>query len=171
MKTAHKQRITSSLSDESSRSMLDFLKEHPVGTLSTVDPNGEPHAVVIYYFTDDDFNITFTTKRETRKFDNLSHYNHAMLLAYESTSQTTVQVTGVVEEIVDKQESESAFRSMVSASMATSDAGLPPFTKLYAGQYVAMRLKPLQIRMAVFARPDPGGYDMYESIEFNPQAN
>lgn len=167
MKTTHKPHIISSVSEESNQRILRFLQSHPVGTLATVDPNGDPHAAVIYYFVDDNFNVVFTTKRETRKFDNLSHHNHAMLVAYETGSQTTVQVTGVATEIQDIEEAESAFRSMLAASMATSKAGVPPITKLYAGRYVAMRLKPVQIRMAVFTRPDPSGYDMHESIEFS----
>jgi len=167
MKTAHQSRIVASVSEESNKRILHFLQSHPIGTLATVDPNGNPHAAVIYYFVDDNFNVTFTTKRETHKFDNLSHHNHAMLVAYEAASQTTAQITGIVTEIHDAQEADSAFRSMLAASMATSEAGLPPLTKLYAGRYVAMRLKPVQIRMAVFARSDPGGYDVYESIDFS----
>jgi pyridoxine/pyridoxamine 5'-phosphate oxidase len=168
MKTLHsKPHIASSTSEESKRRIYMFLAHQPIGTLSTVDPNGDPHGAVIYYSIDKDFNITFTTKRKTKKFDNLSFHNHAMLVVFEAMSQTTVQITGTVEEITDTDESDSAFRSMLANSMATSEAGLPPITKLQAGTYVALRLKPLQIRMAVFARPDPGGYDMYESIEFD----
>lgn len=170
MKALHsKPQITSETSDESRRRIYNFLAHQPIGVLSTVDPNGNPHGAVIYYSIGKDFSITFTTKQKTKKFDNLTHSNHAMLVVYEAMSQTTVQVTGTVEEITDKDEADAAFRTMLATSMATSEAGLPPITKLQAGPYVALRIKPLQIRMAIFARPDPGGYDMYESIEFDAQ--
>lgn len=168
MKMSHKPHIASSISKESSQRILSFLKHHPIGTLSTVTPDGDPHGAVIYYSIDDDFIVRFTTKRKTRKFDNLTFRNRGMLVVYEAPSQTTVQVIGVTEEITDNAEAQAEFRNMLESSMETSQAGLPPISKLYAGSYVAMRLKPVQIRMAIFARPDPGGYDMYESIEFDP---
>jgi general stress protein 26 len=168
MKTTQKPHTTS-ISTESNQRILSFLKHHPIGTLSTVTPDGDPHGAVIYYSIDDDFTVRFTTKRKTRKFDNLTFRNRAMLVVYEAVSQTTVQITGLVEEITDEVEAQAEFRQMLGASMETSEAGLPPISKLYAGNYVALRLKPVQIRMAIFARPDPGGYNMYESLEFNPE--
>lgn len=166
MKTSHKPHITSFISNESNQRILSFLKQHTAGTLSTVTADGDPHGAVIYYSIDDEFIVRFTTKRKTRKFDNLTFRNRAMLVVYEASSQTTVQVMGIVEEISNEAEAQAEFKHMIAASMDTSETGLPPISKLYAGAYVAMRLKPLQIRMAIFARPDPGGYDMYESIEF-----
>lgn len=168
MKISHRPPITSSISEESNQRILSFLQGHAIGVLSTVTPDGDPHGAVIYYSIDNDFTVRFTTKRKTRKFDNMTFRNHAMLVVYEAKSQTTVQIMGVTQEITDEAEAHAAFRKMLESSMETSEAGLPPISKLYAGTYAALRLKPLQIRMAIFARPDPGGYDMYESIEFNP---
>jgi hypothetical protein len=52
--------------------------------------------------------------------------------------------------------------------MQTSEAGVPPISKLHAGDYVAYRISPKQIRMAMFIRPDPGGYELFETIDFQP---
>lgn len=151
---------------ETNQQIYSFLRSHPVGVLSTVDPNGDPHAVVIYFSVDDNFGITFTTKKDTKKNDNLHFNDHIMLLSYEASSQTTVQVTGVAEDITGRPEAEEAFKGTLDASRRTSETGIPPITKLYAGDYVAYRIKPVQIRMGVFIRPDRGGYDMYQTIEF-----
>ncbi len=156
-------------SSERNQRIYSFLKSHPVGTLASVDPNGDPHAVVIYYAVDENFDFVFMTKRDTKKHDNLQHNNHVMLVAYEPLSQTTVQITGTAKEIDDNVKAQEAFSGMLDASRQTSEAGIPPLSKLYAGYYVAYRLKPAQIRMAVFSRPDPGGYDMYETIDFASQ--
>jgi len=153
-------------SSESNKGIYDFLKSHPIGVLATVDPNHNPHAVVIYFSVDEEFMITFITKRGTKKSDNIERANHVMLVAYEASSQTTAQITGLAEEIVDAVAAKKAFKNMLQAAEQTSESGDPPITKLYAGQYIAYRIKPIQIRMAVFIRPDPGGYDMYETIEF-----
>jgi len=150
---------------ESSKRIYDFLKLHSVGVLATVDPNSDPRATVIYYAVDEDFNITFTTKRDTKKHDNIQHNNHVQLVAYEASSQTTVQITGIAEDISDTPEANEVFSNTLKAAIRTSEAGVPPISKLYAGHYVAYRIKPKQIRMAVFIRPDPGGYDIYETLD------
>lgn len=155
-------------SSKSNMRILNFLKSHPIGVLATVDPNGNPHATVIYFSTDDEFNVTFTTKSQTKKHDNLSHNNHAMLVAYETFSQTTVQITGTAELITNKAKADHISEETFRTSIDTSQAGDSPISKLYAGHEIAYKLKPVQIRMAVFMRPDPGGYDMYETIDFAP---
>lgn len=155
-------------STESNYQIYSFLKSHPVGVLSTVDPNGNPHAVVIYFSIEDDFSITFTTKKDTKKNDNIRFNDHVMLLAYEASSQTTVQITGVAEAITNTTAAEKAYEGTLKAARQTSETGVPPITKLYAGDFIAYRVKPVQIRMGVFIRPDRGGYDMYETIDFNP---
>ncbi len=158
--------IQSADTSERNQRIYDFLKSQPVGVLATVDPDNNPHAAVVYFSVDEKFNILFMTKRDTKKRDNLLHNNHAMLVAYEPIKQATVQVTGTVEEVQDNEEAQWAFSGMLSSSARTSEAVVPPLSKLYAGHYVAYKLKPVQIRMAMFIRPGPGGYDMYETIDF-----
>lgn len=151
---------------ESALRIYDFLTSQPVGVLATVDPNSNPHAAAVYFFVDDDFTITFATKQNTKKNDNLKHRNHVMLIAFDTESQTTAQITGVAEDISETSTGQETFTKMLVAAEATSESGVPPISKLIAGQYTAWRIRPKQIRMAIFARPDPGGYDIYETIDF-----
>lgn len=137
----------------------EFLKHHPVGVLATVDPNGEPHAAAIYFSVDNHQNISFMTKTGTKKADNLLHDNHAVLVVYEAATQTTVQITGEVSEIKDHAEVNEVFAHMLNASADTSGSSVAPLTKLKEGDYITFRLKPKQIRMAVFSRPKAGEYE------------
>jgi uncharacterized pyridoxamine 5'-phosphate oxidase family protein len=144
----------------------DFLSQTAVGVLSTVNPDGEPHGVVIYFNINQDFRITFLTRAGTRKYDNLKHHNHLMLTVFDVATQTTAQVTGQAIEITDNYEINQVAAGMLATSLKISEPGLPPITKLEAGDYVAFTIHPLQIRMAVYARPDPGEYtELFESIE------
>lgn len=151
---------------DSNLRIYSFLKSHPVGVLTTVDPNGEPHGAVIYYYVSRDFTVTFTTKRLTKKSDNLRYNNHAMLFVYEKSSQTTAQITGYAKLITDPQEAQQSFDNMLRISNETSIAGVPSVSKLYAGNYVAFKVKALQIRMTIFAKPEPGNYDTFETVDF-----
>lgn len=159
----HEQNASTS---EGNSRIYDFLKSHPVGVLSTVDPNGNPHATVIYYSVDDNFKVTFTTKRDTKKNDNITHNNHVMLIAFDTLTQTTAQITGLAVDISETAEAQRAFSTMLATAEATSKTKVPPISKLLAGPYVCYEIKPVQIRMAVFVRPNPGGFDIYETIDF-----
>lgn len=152
---------------EKNRRIFDFLSKHGVGVLTSVDPNNNPHATTVYFSTDKHFGIFFITKKGTKKYDNLTRNGHAMLVCYDQASQTTAQISGSVAEINDEEMFNNVYGRMVKISEATSEAGLPPISKLSLGEYVLMGITPSQIRMAVFARPDPGGYDMYETIDFS----
>lgn len=153
------------MSDRNQR-IYDFLTDNPVGVLCTVTPDSVPHGSVIYFLTDDDFNITFLTKAETRKHDNLMHNNKIMLTIFEPHSQAVAQVTGVAEEIEGSYDVNEVAGGILAASLKSSGPGMPPIVKLMAGPYTAFRITPKLIRMAIYSRPDPGEYeDLFESIE------
>lgn len=158
--------IAKSTSAESSQRIFSFLKSHSIGTLATVDSDNNPHATTIYFSIDEAFNIFFTTKRFTKKHETLQHNNHVMLVTHEAFTQTTAQVIGVAEEVVDTTLAEQIFKETIKNAVKSTEAGVPPISKLYAGDYIAYRIKPSEIRMAVYIRPDDGGYDMFETIEF-----
>ncbi len=169
MSAKHKQTKRSvdktALSDKQQR-ILAFLEDIPVGVLSTVDPNGDPHGVVIYFVVDGDFNIYFLTRAETRKYDNLKHHNHTMLTVFDPQNQTTAQVTGRAEEVKDNYQVNQIANKMVEANFKASELDIPPVAKLNAGEAVAFKIVPVQIRMAVYARPESGDYtELFESLE------
>lgn len=164
--TSHFHHTDESKFSDRKKRMFTFLRENPIGVLSTVTPDGDPHGAVVYFRVDKDFTISFLTKTETRKYDNLVHNNHVMLTVFEPETQATVQVTGIAEEVQDSYETNAIAGTILGISMETSEAGTPPISKLDAGMYVAMKITPVQARMAVYARPDSGGYgELFESVE------
>src|SRR5437879_6067966 len=89
------------LSQTEREKIINFLKAHPVAVLASVDARGDPHASTIYIGVDDGLNITFTTKRETHKYENILRHNKVMLVVYEAKSQTAVQISGRAIEVTD----------------------------------------------------------------------
>ncbi len=152
-------------SSEKHERIYEFLQENPVAVLATVDNAKQPHGSVIYFHVDDNFTVTFTTKHDTKKHENLKHSPKVMLVVFEAASQTVVQISGEAEALTDKADINDVFTHALAASMRTSMAGLPPISKLQAGNYSAYRVSPTEIRMAVFARPDSGGYELFETVD------
>jgi len=145
--------------------IFNFLNEHHAGVLSSVTPDNNPHGVVVYYAIDHDFRIHILTKTGTRKYENLVHNDHAMLTVFDPDTQTTAQVSGIAVE-----------RSGLGNLNQVADAlfpklgmggeGLPPIVKLQAGPFTTFQIEPVQIQMAIYARPISGSHEeLFESIE------
>lgn len=160
MKTLAKKRTQRA---EDKEEIRKFLCSHSVGTLGTVDHDGNPHISIIYFSLGKKFEVTFTTKRQTRKHRNITHNNRVMLIAYEAFSQTTVQILGTAKEITNLHEAGEAFKNTLKSSLKTSGIGIPPISKMYAGDYVAYRIIPEQINMTVFSRANPSNYQIYDT--------
>lgn len=151
---------------ERQKRIFDFLTRNPVGVLTTVDPDGYPHGVVIYFVVDKQFNVSFLTKTGTKKYDNLLRNNTIMLVAYEPVSQSVAQVVGSAHEINNKDAGKQVAQQVFGACLKTSGSGVPPINKLNAGAYTAFFIEPVQIRLAMYERPDHGEYSqIFESLE------
>lgn len=148
------------------KSMRNFLLHNPIGVLSTVSPDGDPHGAVIYFVFGEDFSASFLTKSGTRKSDNIKHQDRVTLTVFEPASQTTAQITGRASEITNNDKINSIASNVLRISLKTSEAGIPPITKLEAGGYNAFKIDPVQITMAVYSKPGSGGYtELFDTIE------
>lgn len=155
----------SSLPDRKQR-IYDFLLDNPIGVLSSVTPDGNPHESVIYQRINPDMTISFLTRTATRKYDNIKHHNHVCLTVFEPASQTTAQVIGIAEEITDNYQINAIAGSVLGISLRVSKGSMPPIAKLEVGDYTAFRILPVQIRIATFAMSEGGGYgDLFDSVE------
>ena len=130
----------SQLNDEQRAKISQFLREHPVGVLASVNPDGTPSASPIYFGTDDQLNLTFTTKRDTQKHQNLDQNNKVMLAAFDATTQAAVQAAGSAIEVTDQAAAEQIFHGTLRAADQTGPDNVPPISKIEAGPYVAYRI-------------------------------
>ena len=143
-----------------------FLEQNPIGVLSTVNPDGNPHGAVVYFVLGEDFSASFLTRSGTRKSDNIKHQDRVTLTVFEPESQTTAQIIGRAKAIIDNDKVNAVASDVLRISLKTSEAGIPPISKLEAGSYNAFTIEPVQINMAVYRKPDSGGYtELFESIE------
>lgn len=159
-------RIESSTSPESPDLIYNFLNGRYSGVLATADEAANPHAAAIYYTIEKDFSIYFATKKETQKFKNLEVNKQAALVVYDEVQQTTVQVFGHAEVELDHQKKQSVIENIFKSSAERSLETLPPAEKLWAGEYVSVKIIPQVIKMAVYARPDSEGDDLFETLLF-----
>ena len=157
-------KIQSTTSSEAMNSVNNFLQAHHTGTLATADAAANPHAAVIYFTYNKDYTFSFVTKTETQKYKNIEENKSVAFTVYDEKEQTSVQVTGRVEVISDNDESYGVMNTSFRYSAELSHRELPPLEKLLAGDYVALQLIPQVVKIAIFARPESGEDELFETI-------
>lgn len=160
-------KIESMTSPESEDLVRNFLNGRYSGVLATADGAGIPHGAVVYYSLQKDFSLLFGTKHETQKYKNIEENKQVAVVVYDEVEQTTVQITGRVEVVEDHAIRQKVINNMFTSSVERSLTVLPPAEKIWGGEYIALRIVPMAIKMAVFARPDSEGDDIFETLLFS----
>lgn len=73
---------------------LDFLKQHIFAVVASVTEEHRPSAATVLYHIDDDMNLFFMTRRQTRKFENLKANERVALVVGLGEGPGTVQLEG-----------------------------------------------------------------------------
>lgn len=123
------------------KKIFEFLKAHSVGVLATTNPDGSPHASAIYISADEELHITFTTKRETHKYQNISKDNRVMLAVYDGKDQTVVQASGRAIEATSSEAQHAIYQDTIQAAKRTGEDIVPAVAKVVAGPFVGFTVK------------------------------
>lgn len=134
--------------------IVGFLQKHPVGVLATVDTQGNPQASAIYFSVDDALRITFTTKHDTLKYENMQQHDTVMLVSFEAESQTEVQISGKAVEVMDPQEQQEIYHGTLDAARHTGKDVVPPIAKIPAGNYVGFEIRIQDIHLSEYGWGD-----------------
>lgn len=90
-----------------------FLKQHQLAVVSTVNKDAKPEAAVVGFALTSDFNLIFGTFSTSRKYMNLqSNLSVAVVIGWDQGK--TVQIEGTVEEITDPKEIDSSIINHLS---------------------------------------------------------
>ncbi len=130
----------------------NFLKQNPMGVLSTVSPDGTPWGAAIYYVADEDFNFYFVTRTKTAKYHNLDKTPMAALTVADPASQTTVQVSGRVAKVPVDDYMDIVFDKLAQARPKGDSHWTPPAEKLRGGNYIPLKLTPSKLHYADYGR-------------------
>lgn len=141
-----------------------FLKEHRLGVLSTVSPKGKPQASALFYVSDDDFSIYFTTLDTTRKFINLSaNPNVAFTVASESVPRT-LQMEGTAAELRENADAGYNVKELLGVLRSNKLYG-PPLARLDPARIVIVKIVPKKIRWADYANSHYGTHNVQHEIK------
>lgn len=141
---------------------LAFAKAHTAGVLATVSKDFMPHASVVYFVADDNFNIYFLTKRDSRKFAAIkAHPQVAFTLGRQDIPQT-LQIEGMASELESKEDQDAHLPDLMQV-LSEQKPGLAPAGKM-DGELAIMWLRPTWIRWGDFSKTGIGNDNLFFDI-------
>ena len=135
--------------DQKKQDALAFLKAHRTGVLATRSPEGAPRARLVYYSSDDDFNIYFLTLSTTRKADDLLVYDRAAFVVAAEDVPQTLQIEGVVKNLTETAIIDPAVRKLFE-NIKSNTTYYAPLTRFDPGKIVFYGLTPTSVRWGDF---------------------
>jgi len=87
--------------NDASRAALEFLTSKKTGVLSTLSKGDEPRARLVYFSSDDSFNIYFLTFANTRKAEDLKAHPKAAFTVADEETPRTLQIEGDAADITN----------------------------------------------------------------------
>lgn len=156
---------------QSKNTLRQFLDKNNIGVLATASLEAVPYAATIYVTYDQDLNLYFVTKRDTRKSRNLQKNNQAAIAIYDAKEQATLQAEGAAMEVTSAEKMQWVFNDIWRIATQTSPTSAPPQTQLHAGDYIVYQLMTPSLRLASFVHKDPSDYDnIFQTIPTQPSA-
>jgi len=147
----------------------NFLQEHPLGTLATINKTGTPELAAIYFFTENDFSCFFVTKVETRKFKNSLEQPMATLLSFDEDTIASIEIQGQVEIITDTADITRIIQKFQELALLRKRGyWIPPVSQLDAGQYVVCKLVPQHILFNTYVSDSEDSPAVYSQVVIKP---
>lgn len=134
-------------SGAASRALMDaqtvnFLQNHELAVLSTIDRTGQLHGAAVYYSYMDTGSIYLLTKSQTSKAHNIMATHQIALTIYDEAALQTVQIQGVADIETDTSIRQTVFERINMVRHYSDGLHHPPVTKLSEGSFMVFRITP-----------------------------
>lgn len=129
-----------------------FLKEHPMGILSTANTTGLPWGAAVYYLADASFNIYFVVRAKSLKYQNIESNPYAGLTVADSETQQTVQLSGPVTAMPAQKYIDIFIDKFAKMRPEGDYQWAPPLEKVHKGSYIPLQLTPALMQYADYGK-------------------
>jgi uncharacterized pyridoxamine 5'-phosphate oxidase family protein len=129
---------------------LAFLAQNETGVLATVSPEGNPHARLLYYTSDEAFNIYFITLANTRKVADIQANAHVAFTASTVDVPQSLQLEGTVTDLTDTATNDPLTVAFIQKLMLKKPYGMP-LERLDAAVIRIFKITPDWVRFGDFS--------------------
>ncbi|AKM78683.1 TPA: hypothetical protein DDZ49_02475 [Candidatus Wolfebacteria bacterium] len=117
---------------------LDFLKQHVIAVVATTDEDHKPNAATVLYHIDDDMNLFFMTRKQTRKYANIRRNGRIAVVVGTGDGPGTIQAEGEASVIEDGLEK---FFAEVKENKMLKELYYGPFLLLPGADLAVVRIR------------------------------
>lgn len=129
---------------------LDFMNQHDLGTLSTVDYYGNAHGASVHYLVSPNQEIHIISRTSSKKVQNIfTHRQVALTITDESTLQS-LQLRCEAEVESDQYVKSKALSILTRPRPYGEKMQSPPVTAIHSGEYIVLRLHPYSAKLSTF---------------------
>lgn len=126
-----------------SQEAAEFLSQHDLGVLSTLDRNGSLSGAAVYYLFHKSLQtLNILTKTETKKAQNIVTNHTVAFTIYDKSALQTVQLQAVAEIEPDQIIRQQVYEHISKPHNVNSVKVAPPVTSLQQGSFTVLRLTP-----------------------------
>lgn len=120
---------------------LDFLKQHVFAVVASINAENMPSAATVLYHVDDDMNVFFMTRRQTRKFANVRANEKVALVVGLGDGPGTVQMEGEAHLIENGQDGLDEFFANIEKRRNLKELYYGPFLALPGVDLAVFRVR------------------------------
>lgn len=129
----------------------EFIANHEIGVLSTLDRTNQVHGSTVYYqYHEDSQTINILTKSETRKSHNILATHSVAFTIFDEPTLQTVQIQGIAEIETDETLKQETFLAINRKRSYSGTEHHPPVTKLVDGSFVVFKISITALRFNDF---------------------
>ena len=133
--------------------VFEFLRNHELAVLSTLDRANQVEGATVYYTLDRQGLIYVTTKSETHKAHNMLGDKRVAITVYDEATLITAQIQGEVYIETNPTMKKAVYERIVSPKQYKSGKRLPPVADLDKGSFMVFRIEPTNVRYTDFSVP------------------
>jgi uncharacterized pyridoxamine 5'-phosphate oxidase family protein len=145
---------------------LAFLKRNHLGAVATISPDRKPHASIVGYTADENFNVYFLTPMNTRKYEALRAHPEVAFTVFTADIPQTLQLEGMATDIslsLDAAEKKEDLFEL----LRSNPYFYAPITKLDPAESAVIWIQPKWIRWADYAFEKSGSENVFKEITLN----
>lgn len=143
--------------------IMNYIEQHPLATLSTVNDDGTPHGAVVYICALSNQTVCFITKNLTQKYINVTERPTVSLTIGDDKDSSSLQLTGQAS-VVNNAELIDTILKEITHVHARMAEWLPPIAKLRAGNYAVIAVKITHARLGEYKGLSIGNSNIFTEI-------
>jgi uncharacterized pyridoxamine 5'-phosphate oxidase family protein len=138
-----------------------FITSNQTAALSTVDEKGNPHVAPVSCVVRKDLAIYFSTRTESRKFNNLMKHPTVAMAFINEVGMAVIQLSGVAERIESLEFEQSVLYDLAKQQPQDLNGSMPTLKMFEQGltsELAIVKVIPTEMTYANFAAPKTGKY-------------